>query len=70
MLREAGGKTLSALTVFSLSIRALKDHLLEMLESRGTTLRAEEVLWVLTVPAIWTDSAKSFMRRAAVEVFT
>lgn len=67
-LKEAGGKTLPAIAVFTLSIKALKDHLLDMLDTRGTTLRAEEVLWVLTVPAIWTDSAKFFMRKAALKV--
>lgn len=66
-LKEAGGKTLPAIAVFTLSIKALKDHLLDMLDTRGTTLRAEEVLWVLTVPAIWTDSAKFFMRKAALK---
>lgn len=66
-LKEAGGKTLPAMTVFTLSIKAIKDHLLDMLDTRGTTLQAEEVLWVLTVPAIWTDSAKFFMRKAAIE---
>lgn len=67
-LKEAGGKTLPAIAVFTLSIKALKDHLLDMLDTRGTTLQAEEVLWVLTVPAIWTDSAKFFMRKAALGV--
>lgn len=67
-LKEAGGKTLPAIAVFTLSIKALKDHLLDMLDTRGTTLRAEEALWVLTVPAIWTDSAKFFMRKAALKV--
>lgn len=67
-LKEAGGKTLPAIAVFTLSIKALKDHLLDMLDTRGTTLQAEEVLWVLTVPAIWTDSAKFFMRKAALRV--
>ena len=28
----------------------------------------EEIHWVITVPAIWDDAAKSFMRRAAEEV--
>lgn len=27
-----------------------------------------DILWVLTVPAIWSDSAKQFMRLAAVQV--
>jgi hypothetical protein len=27
-----------------------------------------DINWVLTVPAIWSDAAKQFMREAAVEV--
>lgn len=61
-LKDAGGKTLPAIAVFTLSIKALKDHLLDMLDTRGTTLQAKEVLWVLTVPA------KFFMRKAALRV--
>ncbi|XP_061163321.1 heat shock 70 kDa protein 12B-like [Saccostrea echinata] len=64
-IKDASGKKLPAMTVFSLSIKALKDHLLDLLDTRGTTLKADEVLWVLTVPAIWSDSAKMFMRKAA-----
>jgi hypothetical protein len=67
-IKDASGKRLPAMKVFSLSIKALKDHLLNMLDKRGTTMKADEVLWVLTVPAIWTDSAKIFMRKAAIKV--
>ncbi|XP_053390535.1 heat shock 70 kDa protein 12A-like [Mercenaria mercenaria] len=31
------------------------------------TIGSEEILWVITVPAIWTDGAKQFMREAAVK---
>jgi hypothetical protein len=27
-----------------------------------------DILWVLTVPAIWSDEAKQFMREAAIQV--
>ena len=27
------------------------------------------VKWVITIPAIWNDKAKQFMREAALEVF-
>lgn len=60
-------KKLPALLVFSLSIRFLKDSLLQMLgkNSESGTLLEGEIKWVLTVPAIWDDSAKQFMREAA-----
>lgn len=30
---------------------------------------SDDILWVLTVPAIWSDQAKQFMRDAAIQVF-
>ncbi|XP_060577016.1 heat shock 70 kDa protein 12A-like [Ruditapes philippinarum] len=66
-LKDDKGLTLSAMKVFSEGIRYLKDHLIMTSEEKGVGLRFEEVHWVLTVPAIWNDSAKQFMREAAIE---
>lgn len=49
-------------------IRYLKDNLFKRLEQRGMALRDEDILWVLTVPAIWSDAAKQFTKEAAEEV--
>ena len=54
--------------VFSESIRFLKEHLMEALSKRKTLFTVEDIHWVLTVPAIWSDAAKQFMREAATEV--
>ncbi|CAC5371495.1 unnamed protein product [Mytilus coruscus] len=65
-LEDIRGQTLSAIEVFSLSIRALKEHLARTIESRGgVVLDNRKTNWVLTVPAIWTDTAKHFMRTSA-----
>lgn len=76
-LKAENGKTLPALKVFSESIRYLKNHFEDLL--RKTTIRddfqvyesswIDVILWVLTVPAIWSDEAKQFMCDAAVQVF-
>ena len=55
--------------VFSLSIKYLKDHCLKPLNSRGVLSNQENVKFVLTVPAIWSDRSKQFMRVAAIEVY-
>ncbi|VDI82370.1 Hypothetical predicted protein [Mytilus galloprovincialis] len=60
-----GTKHLPAFDVFKLSIRFLVEHLLKMLDTRGKIVHNDEVQWVLTVPAIWTDKAKKFMRSCA-----
>ena len=63
-----GKKTLPAKTVFTAVIRVLKDELLESLKDRTDRFGVEDILFVITVPAIWTDTAKKFMKEAAVEV--
>ncbi|XP_052284848.1 heat shock 70 kDa protein 12A-like isoform X2 [Dreissena polymorpha] len=68
MLEDATGKPLSALTVFSLTIKYLHDDLYKTLENgTGGSIFKADINWVLTVPAIWSDMAKQFMRRAARE---
>jgi molecular chaperone DnaK (HSP70) len=59
---------MDALTVFSLSIKYLKDHLLGMLKGSFSGVEEKDITWVITVPAIWNDSAKKFMRKAAEKV--
>jgi hypothetical protein len=55
--------------VFSASIKALRDHLHEILKSMAMDIREDEIKWVLTVPAIWSDPAKDFMRKSAEKVY-
>lgn len=57
-----------AMEVFSAAIKFLKDHLMKALLDRMYDIRDDDIKWVLTVPAIWDDPAKLFMREAAVMV--
>lgn len=57
-----------AVDVFSHAIKYLKDHLLKEHKDRGTSIKDLDIHWVLTVPAIWDDPAKQFMRKAAEKV--
>ncbi|CAC5405254.1 unnamed protein product [Mytilus coruscus] len=65
VLEDVRGQPLPAIDVFSLSIKALKDHLNSTVEIKNIVLDDEKTKWVLTVPAIWTDTAKQFMRKSA-----
>ncbi|KAJ8302132.1 hypothetical protein KUTeg_021119 [Tegillarca granosa] len=65
MLEEENGKTKPAIEVISHSIGYLKDRMMETCKKQQTDIRDSDVLWVLTVPAIWNDPAKQFMREAA-----
>uniref|UniRef100_K1PLR3 Heat shock 70 kDa protein 12A n=1 Tax=Magallana gigas TaxID=29159 RepID=K1PLR3_MAGGI len=59
------GKEAPALNLFAHVIRYLKNHLLSVLDTKGTEIINKDIHWVLPVPAIWKNSAKRFMREAA-----
>ena len=66
-IKDETGKQLPAVTFFSESHRYLKQCFLE--ETKHVIqIGSGDIKWILTVPAIWSDPAKAFMRRAAVEV--
>ncbi|XP_061163780.1 heat shock 70 kDa protein 12A-like [Saccostrea echinata] len=64
-LEADNGKQMDAMKVFSKVIEYLKDHLVEKCKSQQTSLDVGDIMFVITVPAIWTDPAKQFMREAA-----
>ncbi|XP_053376193.1 heat shock 70 kDa protein 12A-like [Mercenaria mercenaria] len=65
-LEDESGKKLPAMTVFSLCIDYLKKDVLDTLGRQvDIGLSVSDIHWVLTVPAIWNDAAKQFMREAA-----
>ncbi|VDI02851.1 Hypothetical predicted protein [Mytilus galloprovincialis] len=64
LIEDVRGQTLPAVEVFSLSIQALKDHMAQTLLVKNITLD-DDTNWILTVPAIWSDTAKLFMRKGA-----
>ncbi|KAH3738013.1 hypothetical protein DPMN_044616 [Dreissena polymorpha] len=64
MLADETGKMLPALTVFSLSISYMKKDMESMSTKQLCGIGPDDIHWVITVPAIWDDSAKNFMRLA------
>ena len=67
-LSDAHGRKIPAMKVFGEVINYLKAHLLGALKKRGTMVDNKDIHWVLTVPAIWADFAKQFMRESAYSV--
>lgn len=67
-LKDIKDKELLSLHVFSHSIEYLKKNCLEKFKKQDYQECMDGILWVLTVPAIWDDAAKQFMREAAIEV--
>jgi hypothetical protein len=68
VLEDVTGKPMQAFLVFAHAIRELKKHLLAQLKNAITGAKDNDVLFVLTVPAIWDERAKLFMRKAAIKV--
>jgi hypothetical protein len=57
------------MTVFSMTLRYFRNHaIMELSDATGSQVRCDDVRWVVTVPAIWRQKAKQFMREAAYQV--
>ncbi|CAG2202022.1 unnamed protein product [Mytilus edulis] len=67
-IKDVHDKEMEALKVFQCAIRFLKDRFLKTLSDRVKSIEEDDVFFVLTVPAIWDDSARQFMREAATMV--
>lgn len=59
---------MDAMKVFSEMIKYFKNHLIKECTDKKTELDVSDIQFVITVPAIWTDPAKQFMREAAEKV--
>ncbi|KAL4230276.1 hypothetical protein ACF0H5_010661 [Mactra antiquata] len=68
LLYDATNKPMLAMKVFTHAIKFLKDHFLTTVTDAGNVVHVKEneMHWVLTVPAIWSDNAKRFMRESAI----
>lgn len=65
-LIAANGKKVKALEVFAYALQYFKEQALkELSDQAGDEMDNSEVRWVITVPAIWKQPAKQFMRQAA-----
>nr|XP_025040258.1 heat shock 70 kDa protein 12A-like isoform X2 [Pelodiscus sinensis] len=68
-LTAANGKKVKALEIFAYALQFFKEQALkELSDQAGSDFENSEVRWVITVPAIWKQPAKQFMRQAAYKV--
>lgn len=70
-LEATNGRRVRATVVFSYALRYFRDTCLKELSDMAIAdhpITAADIQWVITVPAIWRQSAKQFMRHAANEV--
>ena len=68
-LADFSGKLVPATKVFGFAIGWLKDDLLRHLRNKDTErFGTDDIHWILTIPAVWSRTAKQFMRDAAKKV--
>lgn len=69
-IKDHMGKPLAALEVFSKSLEYMKEMVLEKIQEKyeDLVIKEERIHWIVTVPAIWDEFAKQFMREAAEKV--
>jgi hypothetical protein len=58
-----------AIDIFSMSIRYLRNHFFFELQKHYSDIEETDIHYVITIPAIWDDNGKQFMRMAALKVF-
>lgn len=68
VIPDVMGRTVEASTVFAASLEAIKIQLIDTLHQHDKAASEAEIRWVVTVPAIWPDDARAFMRNASKEV--
>lgn len=68
VIEEECGKKIKALYVFVMAIKYLKEQVIIKIQSTINGVTEDHVRFVLTVPSIWSDQAKIFMKTAAEKV--
>ncbi|KAJ3315201.1 hypothetical protein HDU76_002253 [Blyttiomyces sp. JEL0837] len=63
---ETTKEKISALEVIAACLREIKKCALEEIRGGGNNVNDDDILWVVTVPAIWREDAKQLMRLAAI----
>ncbi len=56
------GRELSLMTVISQSLKFIADKALDKLTEQVGKIVKTKIRWVLTVPALWSEEHKHFMR--------
>ncbi|XP_052091555.1 heat shock 70 kDa protein 12A-like isoform X2 [Mytilus californianus] len=67
MLEDINGREMKASNVFACCIEYIKNKVFKRAEEAVRGLTEEQVHWMITVPAIWNESARQFMREAATK---
>ncbi len=62
------GREMPLMTVIAESLKFISDRAIKKLEEQiGKVMNLKKIRWVLTVPALWGEDHKLFMKKAAVQ---
>ncbi len=64
---SADGRELSLMKVIAESLKFIADKALQKLQEQIGKVVKARIRWVLTVPALWSEEHKHFMRKASLE---
>ncbi|XP_060566230.1 heat shock 70 kDa protein 12A-like [Ruditapes philippinarum] len=65
---DTENRPMKAMTVFSIVIKYFQELVLKSVKQSKLCKKDsfEKIIWMLSIPAIWSDSARQFMREAAI----
>ena len=66
-VKSADGREMPLMKVIAESLRFISNKAIDKLKDQIGEFNKEKIRWVLTVPALWSEEHKMFMRKAAVE---
>ena len=67
LIGDEEDKYIPAHDVFAIVISHLKERILNDVRAQNSGIKDDDIQYVITVPAIWSDAAKQFMREAATD---
>lgn len=65
--KSADGREMPLMKIIAESLRFISNKAIEKLKEQIGEFNKDKIRWVLTVPALWSEEHKMFMRKAAVE---
>lgn len=65
--KSVDGREMSLMKVIAQTLRYISQRALDKLKEQVGKVVQSKIRWVLTVPALWSEEHKLFMRKAAVE---
>ena len=68
VLIDVNDREMNASDVFAICIENIKNKVFKRASEAVKDLKEEQIHWMITVPAIWSDPARQFMIYAAEKV--